>query len=159
MRPFIHHDQLQDASLNVWNDRDQIGEEQLLEAIASHPRIGDRSASSSNTLAETFSENEQRAVLELESSSRVLQELAELNERYWDKFGFVFLICASGKAPEFMLEQLRTRLENSREDELVHARDEQAKITQLRIDKLLLDLGLVHVGSPRGKRCPTNSLL
>ena len=55
-----------------------------------------------------------------------------------NKFGFIFIVCATGKTAEEMLQLLQTRLPNSKEEELMIAMEEQNKITQLRLQKLLL---------------------
>ena len=63
--------------------------------------------------------------------------LAELNQKYEDKFGYIFIVCASGKSSDEMLAILRSRLENDPDEELRIAAAEQAKITELRLKKLL----------------------
>ena len=64
-------------------------------------------------------------------------ELARLNAEYFDRFGFIFIICATGKSATEMLEQLRKRIAHSREREIELAAGEQRKITALRLRKLL----------------------
>ena len=64
-------------------------------------------------------------------------KLAELNRAYEEKFGFIFIVCASGKSSDEMLAILRNRLGNNPDEELRNAAAEQAKITQLRLKKLL----------------------
>ena len=66
-----------------------------------------------------------------------MQELAEANKKYEEKFGYIFIVCATGKSGEEMLSLLLTRLQNSPEVEIEIAADEQNKITKLRIEKLL----------------------
>jgi 2-oxo-4-hydroxy-4-carboxy-5-ureidoimidazoline decarboxylase len=63
--------------------------------------------------------------------------LAKLNSVYEEKFGYIFIVCASGKSSEEMLAILRQRLGNDRDEELRIAAAEQAKITRLRLVKLL----------------------
>jgi OHCU decarboxylase len=60
-----------------------------------------------------------------------------LNRAYEEKFGFVFLICATGKTADEMLASLRERIEHSREEEVRIAAEEQRKITELRLEKLV----------------------
>jgi allantoicase len=98
----------------------KLSQEDLLEAFAAHPRIGVKGHS------------EQSGV---QDSDRV--ELAKWNDDYFNKFGFVFLICASGRSGAEMLAALQQRLGNSREEELRTAAEEQAKILRLRIERLL----------------------
>jgi DNA recombination-dependent growth factor C len=52
-------------------------------------------------------------------------------------FGYIFIVCATGKSAEEMLALLKVRLENDPEAELLIAAKEQNKITQLRLDNLL----------------------
>ncbi len=64
----------------------------------------------------------------------MLTALAEANQAYADRFGFIFIVCASGKTANEMLELLRERLPNERDTELRVAAGEQSKITALRLD-------------------------
>lgn len=66
-----------------------------------------------------------------------MDELAELNRQYEEKFGFIYIVCATGKSTEEMLSILRERLGNNADEELRNAAAEQAKITALRLNKLL----------------------
>jgi len=66
-----------------------------------------------------------------------MQALADLNQKYEDKFGYIFIVCASGKSSDEMLAILRRRLENDPDEELRIAAAEQAKITKLRLQKLV----------------------
>ena len=63
----------------------------------------------------------------------VLSELADGNEKYFERFGFIFIVCATGKTAPEMLQLLRDRLANDRAAELRIAAEEQAKITALRL--------------------------
>jgi OHCU decarboxylase len=65
-----------------------------------------------------------------------LSALAEANKQYRARFGHVFLICATGKTSNEILESLRQRLPNDPETELSIAAEEQRKITRLRLEKL-----------------------
>ena len=67
----------------------------------------------------------------------VLKELAEANRIYYDRFGFIFIICAGGEGADEMLASLRSRLKNDRETELRNAAEEQRLITRLRLLKLV----------------------
>ena len=73
----------------------------------------------------------------LDASVKVLEALAEGNRAYEEKFGYIFIVCATGKPAKEMLGLLRTRLGNDPERELIIAMGEQEKITELRIKKLL----------------------
>ena len=67
--------------------------------------------------------------------------LAEANRAYESQLGFIFIVCATGRSAETMLADIRTRLANSRQVELRTAAEEQAKITRLRLAKLITELG------------------
>ena len=71
------------------------------------------------------------------AGEEIIIELADLNTRYENKFGFIFIVCASGKSAAQMLALLKSRLYNNRNDELVNAIEEQKKIFCLRLEKML----------------------
>ena len=106
------------------------GEEEWLKAFSAHPRIGDLEA-----LRKKFAGDEQGQVAA--ASESVLLELKEKNDDYFQKYGFIFIVCATGKSAEEMLFILRSRLQNDRSQELKNAAREQVKIMHLRMDKLL----------------------
>ncbi len=105
-----------------------LQEPDWLEAFAAHPRIGDRATSGQSA-------REQAGVTT--GAQSTLAELASLNDAYAKKFGFVYLVCASGRGAEELLEDLRTRLSATRAEELRTAAEEQAMITRLRIERWL----------------------
>ncbi|MEP6568762.1 MAG: 2-oxo-4-hydroxy-4-carboxy-5-ureidoimidazoline decarboxylase [Acidobacteriota bacterium] len=106
------------------------------EAFHSHPKIGEKKAAAKTTAeAQQWSEDEQSGIRD--SAQQTLDTLAELNREYEEKFGYIFIVCASGKSSEEMLAILRERLGSDPDDELRVAAAEQAKITQLRLRKLL----------------------
>jgi OHCU decarboxylase len=100
-----------------------------LEAFRSHPKIGEKKAASE------WSRQEQSGVAN--ASREAIDELSALNRAYEQKFGFIFIICASGKSSEEMLSTLRERLGHDAAVELRIAATEQSKITELRLKKLL----------------------
>jgi allantoicase len=126
-RPFGDEAALRLAADEVWSE---LATEDHLEAFAAHPRIGDRRGS-------RWSSQEQAGAASAEE--RTLVALAEGNERYEERFGHIFLICATGLSADEMLSALRSRLENDPETELAVAVEEQRRITHLRLDKLLLE--------------------
>ena len=79
-----------------------------------------------------FSEKEQAGVSH--AANDLLEALAEGNRAYEARFGYVFIVCATGRTAAAMLELLRTRLANDPETEIQIAAEEQAKITELRLD-------------------------
>lgn len=109
-----------------------LTEADWLEAFSHHPQIGDRySLAARFPATHDLSSTEQSAVKF--ASARVIDELAQANQAYLDKFGFIFIVCATGKSAEEMLQLLRDRLRNDRPSELRIAAEEQAKITALRL--------------------------
>src|SRR5882724_1162650 len=101
-----------------------------LEAFLSHPKIGEKKAANTVAIeAQRWSEDEQSGTLN--SAAETMEVLARLNRVYEDKFGYIFIVCASGNTSEEMLAILRARLENPAGQELQIAAAEQAKITAL----------------------------
>jgi OHCU decarboxylase len=132
-RPFADRESLLDAADRIWLELDGAS---WLEAFAAHPRIGERKAAApQGGRSARWSEQEQSGAAAANAS--VLAELAEGNRAYEERFGHVFLICATGKSAEEMLARLRERLDNDPATELRIAAEEQRRITRLRIDKLL----------------------
>ena len=103
-----------------------------LQAFADHPKIGDR-APQARKFPEThhLASREQAGVAE--AGEDVLTALADGNTAYEDKFGFIFIVCATGLNAETMLAKLRQRLDNDPWTELRIAAEEQAEITALRL--------------------------
>ena len=105
------------------------------EAFEHHPKIGDR-----NSLKKKFANtagwaaNEQAGVNT--AADEVIVALAKGNEEYEKKFGFIFIVCATGKSAEEMLQILQSRLPNNIDEELEVAAEEQLKITKIRLAKL-----------------------
>ncbi len=136
MLPFIPADDmvelLEDAEEQWW----KCNEEDWKEAFTHHPKIGDVD-SLTKKFASTagWASQEQGAVAG--SSKEIIEALAEGNRLYEEKFGYIFIVCATGKSAEEMLELLQSRLPNNPEEEISIAADEQNKITKLRIEKLL----------------------
>lgn len=117
---------------------DVMPREAWLEAFGSHPKIGDV-----NSLRMRFAGNKQWSSDEQagvrDTSEQVLEELAAGNEAYEARFGYIFIVCASGLTAEEMLSRLKSRLDNDDATELQIAAGEQRKITHLRLDKLEID--------------------
>ena len=132
-RPFASVKEALQTGDGTWNS---LTEQDWLEAFSGHPKIGD-----SPELKKTFSSTSEWAKGEQSGAASatddVLQKLSEGNRRYEKKFGFIFIVCATGKSAAGMLEVLEQRLGNERGEELRIAAGEQAKITQLRLEKLL----------------------
>ncbi|MFI5132044.1 MAG: 2-oxo-4-hydroxy-4-carboxy-5-ureidoimidazoline decarboxylase [Chitinophagales bacterium] len=113
------------------------------EAFTHHPRIGDveslkkKFTSTGDPVTKGWASAEQSGVNT--ASEQTIRALAKANEEYEKKFGYIFIVCATGKSAEEMLGMLESRLLNSLDDEIEIAADEQNKITKLRLEKLLDD--------------------
>ncbi|MCW8832011.1 MAG: 2-oxo-4-hydroxy-4-carboxy-5-ureidoimidazoline decarboxylase [Colwellia sp.] len=132
-RPFKDKYDLAKQADFIWQN---LAEVDYLEAFDGHPQIGNLAtlrAKYINTKA--LASGEQHAVNE--ASEQVLLRLSQGNAEYLDKFGFIFIVCATGKTAAQMLALLEARLPNDRATELVNAAEEQRKIFHLRLEKLL----------------------
>ena len=132
-RPFRNTEELADMADAVWNE---LGPADWKEAFAHHPQIGDKeSLRKKFASTKQWAEGEQSGIEA--ASDEVLQGLTDGNEKYRRKFGYIFIVFASGKSADEMLQILRTRMKNRPEDELLTAGEEQRKITRLRLQKLI----------------------
>jgi len=132
-RPFESLEELTQVASDTWwaLDRDD-----WLEAFRSHPKIGEKKATAEiSAQSKEWSGQEQAGVRD--ANHDTFDSLAQLNREYEEKFGFIFIVCATGKSAEEMLAILRQRLTNEIEAELPIAAAEQAKITELRLKKLV----------------------
>ena len=132
-RPFAMLDDLYRAAEKIWFSLPTADQ---LEAFASHPKIGSKkSGPKQPAKSADWSKDEQSGIDG--AAVDVRNALAECNSLYQDKFGFIFIVCATGKTADEMLAVCRARLGNSVETELQIAAAEQAKITEIRLNKLL----------------------
>lgn len=131
-RPFAGVESLMSAAEEIWWS---LGPDDWREAFTHHPKIGDIDALRKK-YAETrnWTEAEQLGCQDAEEA--VLRGLAEGNRQYEQKFGYIFIVCATGKSAAEMLSILRERLANEPDTEMRIAAGEQAKITKLRLEKL-----------------------
>jgi 2-oxo-4-hydroxy-4-carboxy-5-ureidoimidazoline decarboxylase len=134
MRPYDSLNDLLDKADKAWG---QCEKSDWLEAFTHHPKIGDV-ASLEKKFADTreWAGNEQSGVQQ--AAREVIEALARGNEDYESKFGFIFIVCATGKTASEMLALLNDRLPNDPETEVRIAAGEQAKITRIRLEKLLV---------------------
>ena len=133
-RPFQNKDDLYQKSESIWFS---LSSKDWLEAFIHHPKIGDiDSLRKKFHNTKSISENEQSGVNDAAEST--LKDLAESNQLYEDKFGFIFIVCATGKSADEMLAMIKIRLNNNVNAEMLNASKEQNKITKLRLEKLLL---------------------
>jgi OHCU decarboxylase len=132
-RPFEDLEHLVAVAERIWWT---LEPSDWLEAFRSHPKIGEKKpAADTSREALKWSKSEQSGTRD--SARQTMDELAELNRQYEQKFGFIYIVCATGKSTEEMLSILRERLGNNADEELRNAAAEQAKITALRLNKLL----------------------
>ena len=125
-RPYAHISDLLAQASRAWRE---LSAGDCLEAFAAHPQIAGSGVKNAWSLEEQTNVSR--------GSSQVLKSIREGNRRYYEKFGFVFLICASNRSAEEILSNLCVRLENSRQQEIDNASNEQQQITKLRLEKLL----------------------
>lgn len=132
-RPYRKYENAFKAADNV---ADELEPKDWLEAFAHHPRIGEKASDAS--LGEPGAEwaaEEQSGVVG--AGSEVKAALMGANQEYEQRFGYIYIVCATGKSAEEMLELARKRLENDPVEELRVAAAEQRRITRLRLEKLL----------------------
>jgi 2-oxo-4-hydroxy-4-carboxy-5-ureidoimidazoline decarboxylase len=131
-RPFASTEQLFAAADEIWTGLDRADR---LKAFAAHPPIGDLD-SLRKKFASTadWASGEQAGVAG--AADDIITSLADGNRDYEAKFGYIFIICATGKSAVEMLAILRERLANAPDTELRIAAAEQAKIMRLRLEKL-----------------------
>ncbi len=136
-RPFANGRELLGSADRAWQD---LMPGDWLEAFRSHPRIGERSrVDPGNAHAEAWAVQEQAKAQDADTA--VLAALADANRRYEERFGHIFIVCATGKTADEMLAMLGARLTNDSSTELRIAAGEQQKIAGLRLEKLVLSLG------------------
>jgi OHCU decarboxylase len=137
-RPFAGEAALLDAAHRIFARLDR-GD--WLEAFAAHPRIGGRepeSAHAASARASAWSAEEQRGTASAGEPAREM--LRRLNDAYVERFGYIFIVCATGLTGAAMLGLLEGRLGNDPRAELPIAAAEQQKITAIRLGKLLAAL-------------------
>jgi 2-oxo-4-hydroxy-4-carboxy-5-ureidoimidazoline decarboxylase len=135
-RPFASRDDLLQRGDRIWKS---LGRDDWLQAFAAHPRIGSRGARG-------WAAGEQAGAKEAGSSLRT--RLSALNREYESRFGYIFIVCATGKSAAEMFTLLESRLENEADTELRVAAEEQRRITRLRLEKLLAERQEVDVQRP-----------
>jgi 5-hydroxyisourate hydrolase/2-oxo-4-hydroxy-4-carboxy-5-ureidoimidazoline decarboxylase len=130
-----------DGEMNLIKNAEDIwynvcGKQDWMEAFLHHPKIGDvKSLEEKFAATQHLAGSEQAGVNT--ASQEVIEKLAKANADYETKFGFIFIVCATGKPAAEMLRLLQDRLKNTYEEELNIAMGEQHKITIIRFKKLL----------------------
>jgi OHCU decarboxylase len=133
LRPFSTVEQLLDSAGRVW---EQLDETDWLEAFRQHPKIGEEKAAATHASQSSEWAREEQAGTQ-GAVAKIVEALSDANRKYEDRFGFIFIVCATGKSAAEMLALLEQRLHNSPAAEIRIAAEEQSKITRLRLEKLL----------------------
>ena len=131
-RPFPNAGAMADIADAVWLS---LGSADWLEAFAAHPRIGEAKPPGPGGSGPSWEEQEQSSTRS--ATEKVKERLAARNHQYEARFGYIFIVCATGKTAEQMLALIEDRLQNDSQEELRIAVEEQRQITRLRIGKLL----------------------
>lgn len=129
-RPFESVEALHSAAASA---DASLAREDWLEAFTHHPKIGDLQG-----LRDRWASQEQAGAAR--APEALLQELKDKNDAYLAKFGYIFIVCATGKSAAEMLKILSDRLHSPPERELAVAALEQSKITRIRLEKLLAEV-------------------
>ena len=131
-RPIYSEDELAATANRIWASMDEVD---WLEAFACHPRIGARKAEPDQSASARWSQQEQASTACAEIA--VLDRLADGNRRYEERNGFTYIVCATGKSAEEMLEILTRRLASDHAEELQEAAEQQRQILHIRLRKRL----------------------
>ena len=134
--PFRSAEMLLQKATEAWYD--ECDSKDWMESFTHHPKIGDK-----RSLTEKFAGKEQAGVAS--ATEEIIEALARSNEEYEKKFGFIFIVCATGRSAGEMLQLLSNRLNNAKDDEVRIAMGEQHKITLLRFGKLFEDFQLLNM--------------
>lgn len=134
LRPFENVETLSLTADEVWSTMEEAD---WMEAFSGHPRIGERKAASEPGRSAAWSEQEQSGASG--AANDVLAQLAAGNATYEQRFGFTYIVCATGKSADEMLGILERRLGNDRATELREAAEQQRQITQIRLRKWLME--------------------
>ena len=133
VRPFTDVDALFQKANTIFLS---LRDEDWLEAFQAHPKIGEQKAGAvQSEQARGWSAKEQSGIQDAVTETKAA--LVAGNQEYEERFGFIFIVCATGKTSEEMLAILNERLQHDPETELRVAAEQQQKITRLRLEKLL----------------------
>ena len=132
-RPFASSEELLHVAGVEWS---AASRDECLEAFSHHPRIGEDIGALRERFRSTASLSLREQAGVTEADDQTLHALRAANTAYRERFGYIFIICASGKSAREMLDALERRLENDPDTELVTAAREQGKILRLRLEGL-----------------------
>ena len=139
-RPFKDSAEVFASAERIWRD---LQRSDWLEAFRAHPRIGENDARDARSARDAQDAPRTRGWAAAEQAGMkaatddVRGEIARANREYEATFGWLYLVCATGKSPEQLLALCRARMANAPDVELAVAAEEQLKITRLRLEKLL----------------------
>jgi 2-oxo-4-hydroxy-4-carboxy-5-ureidoimidazoline decarboxylase len=132
---FVSDENLIEISEKIWFS---LKKEDWLEAFRHHPKIGDiNSLKEKYSVSKDLAESEQAGVKT--ASMDTLTELSKFNDEYEKKFGYIFIVCATGKSAEEMLSIIKSRINNDPEEEIMNAMKEQNEITKIRLNQFKTD--------------------
>ena len=138
MLPFFPADDLVELLEDAEEQWYKCSQDDWKQAFSQHPRIGDL-----ESLEKKFASTAQWASGEQSGVStanrQTIEALVKGNQEYEQNFGYIFIVCATGKSAEEMLSMLQSRMQNDPNTEIEIAAEEQNKITKLRLEKLLDD--------------------
>jgi OHCU decarboxylase len=132
-RPFQDVGGLLLTAERIWKE---LGPADWLEAFAAHPKIGAKKAAPAQAERSAEWSKGEQAGMDA-TTDTVREDLRDANRAYEDAHGHIFIVCATGKSAGEMLDICRARLGNTAETELSIAAEEQRKITEIRLIKLL----------------------
>jgi 2-oxo-4-hydroxy-4-carboxy-5-ureidoimidazoline decarboxylase len=133
-RPIADATELSAAADREWA---RMEETDWMQAFACHPRIGERRAAHATAKSAAWSSQEQASTAS--ATEQMIEALARGNALYEERYGFTYIVCATGKPVEEMLAILKRRLGSDRETELREAAEQQRQITQIRLRKWLAE--------------------
>ena len=134
LRPINSVSELSEAADRVWST---MKETDWMEAFACHPRIGERKAARASARSAAWSRQEQSSANS--AREQILAELAKGNAQYEARYGFTYIVCATGKSAWEMLSILKRRLLSDRATELREAAEQQRQVMQIRLGKWLIE--------------------
>jgi OHCU decarboxylase len=126
-QPYASAEEMLEAADRTWW---QLSPEDWLQAFAAHPRIGESSA-------DVSASREQSGVAGAEAET--LARLAAGNRTYEQRFGYIYIVCATGKSAAELLAILESRLSNDPQTELRRAAEQQRQITRLRLERRMME--------------------
>ncbi len=136
-RPFLEANDLHHSADRLWG---RARDEDRLEAFSAHPKIGDIDSLRKKFNRSDWALGEQDGTAS--ASEETLNALADGNSAYEDRFGYIFIICATGKSADEMRQELERRLENDPSVEMNEASEQQRQIMHLRLTKMLTEMGV-----------------